>query len=137
MNLLFGDAQGGMLGIHQTLNGPYDVTGDGFASMTNCVTDDTVIYDMTCAGLVCGESVPTSRPRNGFCHDFIDRRNRACSFEEFVDTVARRDTVNPWSLNHNGTVYVTLAMPKEYPRTMWVCRPSDPVNGDDFIRLEI
>lgn len=136
-NLLIGDAQGGILGIHQSLNGPYEVTGDGFAAMTNAVTDDTIIYDMTCAGLVCGESLATSRPRNGFLRDFIRRRNRSCTFEEFIAYVARRDTVNPWSINHNGTVYITLAMPKKHPCTMWVCRPSDPVNGGNFIRLEV
>ena len=136
-NLLVGDAQGGILGIHQSLNGPYDVTGDGFAAMTNAIIDDAVIYDMTCAGMACAEAVATARPRNGFLHDFIRRRSHSCSFEEFVAHVARRDTVNPWSINHENTVYITLAMPKKHPCTLWVCRPSDPANGADFIRLEL
>jgi len=136
-NMLIGDARGGIFAVHQTHNGPYEVTGDGSAAMTNAITDDRVIYDMTCAGLLCGESVPTSRPRNGFLRDFIRRRNRACTFEEFVGHVAKRDTVNPWSINHDKTVYITLAMPQKYPQTMWVCRPSDPVNGTDFVRLEV
>lgn len=136
-NILLGDAQGGILGIHQSLNGPYDVTGDGFAAMTNAITDDAIIYQLTSAGMVCKESLASSRPRMGFLRDFIRCNNGACTFEQFVKHVARRDTDNLWSINHNNTVYITLASPKKDPHSMWVCRPADPVYGNDFIRLEL
>jgi hypothetical protein len=136
-NLLFGDAQGGIFAVHQSPNGPYEVTGDDYASLTNAVTDDKIIYDMTRAGITCRESLITTRPRNGFFKDFIQRRNRLCTFEEFIGHFEKRDTVNSWSINNNITVFMTAAMPQKYPRTMWVCRACDPVNGGDFIRLEI
>jgi hypothetical protein len=136
-NLLVGDAKGGTKGIHQTLKGPYVVGGDGAATMTNAITDDRLIHEMTCAGLLCGESLATSRPRNGFLQDFVQRRNHKGTFEEFAEHIAKRDLVNPWSINHANTVYITLATPQKRPRKMWVCRPADPINGGDFIGVNV
>ena len=136
-NLIVGDAGGGILALHQTLSGSYDVTGDGSASMTNAITDDELIYDMTRAGLRCQESLDTSRPRNGYLRDFIRQYNGRCTFEELAEELTRRDTENPWSINHANTVYITLAQPHKAPRSMWVCRPCDGDHPDTFVRLEV
>lgn len=136
-NLLFGDAAGNFSGVHQTMDGPREVTADGWTSMANAVIDDKVIYELAQVGLTCGELAPTSRPRNGFLRKFIEEHNHRCTFEEFAVGVTQRNTVDTWSINHTLTAFITLAMPQKHPRSMWVCRPPDPVNGGDFIRLEV
>ena len=137
-NMIVGDAAGRVRAIHQTPAGPFEIpTEPGHAAMTNAITDDDLINQMTRAGLICRESVLTSRPRCGFLQTFIREHQQNSSLEDIARAFATRDSQSPWAINNDKSVYLTLACPQREPANLYVCRPGPDGVTTPFVRLNV
>lgn len=133
INLVCVDAGGGIFCAHQTAAGLFEQpVSDGWCALTNHVSDDAVIHQLTGLGVREFPESATTRARRGNLVDFCRRRSGVCTMEEVLELIGGRDDGNPGSIHNRSTICLTFSNPQADPGVMRVMQAEGSQKGKGF-----
>lgn len=121
LNIVCGDAKGEIFACHNTTAGLFEVPAeDGCCIITNHISDDRTLYELSQQGVSGFPEHPTSRARRGRLLEFASSRQSKCNDSEVMAFLSQIDTANQGFTRNAQTIYLTYSNPQKSPLSFWV-----------------
>ena len=121
LNIACVDAKGEIFAAHNTTTGLFEVQlKDNCCVLTNHISDDSIMYELSKNGLSDIPESKTTRIRRGRLLGFIKSRQSKCDGREITAYLAKTDKKKSGSVRNEQTIYLTYSNPQKYPKSFWI-----------------